>query len=68
MTGPLASSNVAAAADEAGSALGKAFDRKVRGAAEACQEQGLVFLPIAIKTLPPSPSKVEPESCNAGQY
>ena len=57
MTGPLASSNVAAAADEAGSALG-----------EACHEQGLVFLPIAIKTLPPSPSKVEPESWNAGQY
>ena len=51
VTGPLAASNVAAAAEEAGSALAKAFNRKVQGTAEACQEQGLVFLPIAVETL-----------------
>ena len=51
MTGPLATSNVAAAAEEAGSALAKAFNRKVQGAAAACQEQRLVFLSIALETL-----------------
>ena len=51
VTGPLASSNLAGAAEEAGSALTKAFKRKVQGTAEACQEQGLVFLPIALETL-----------------
>ena len=51
MTGPLATSNVAAAAEEAGSALSKAFKRKVQGAAQACQAQGLVFLPVALETL-----------------
>ena len=51
MTGPLARTNVAAAAAEAGSALEKAFKRKVQGAAQVCQEQGLVFLPIAVETL-----------------
>ena len=51
VTGPLARSNVAAAAEEAGSALAKAVQRKVQGVAEACQQQGLVFLPIALETL-----------------
>ena len=51
VTGPLITLNVAAAAEEAGSALAKAFNRKVQGTAEACQEQGLVFLPIAVETL-----------------
>ena len=41
---------MAAAAEEAGSALSKAFKRKVQGAAEAYQGQGLVFLPIALET------------------
>ena len=36
---------------QAGSALRSAYDRKVQGAAAACQEQDLVFLPIAMKTL-----------------
>ena len=31
--------------------LVKAFNRKVQGVAEACQEQGLVFLPVALETL-----------------
>ena len=29
----------------------KAFKRKVQGAAQACQEQGIAFLPIAMETL-----------------
>ena len=48
VTGPLARTNVAAAAAEVGSALEKAFKRKVQGAA---QQQGLAFLPIAVETL-----------------
>ena len=51
VTGPLARSNVTAAAEEAGSALAKAVQRKVQGVAEACQQQGLVFLPVALETL-----------------
>ena len=51
MTGPLARSNVMAAAEEGGSALAKAVQRKVQGVAEACQQHGLVFLPIALETL-----------------
>ena len=49
--GPLAKTNVRAAATQPGSALTKAFDRKVQGAAAACQQQGLVFLPVAMETL-----------------
>ena len=51
VTGPLARSNVAAAAAEAGSALDKAFNRKVQGTAQACQDQGLAFFPVAVETL-----------------
>ena len=51
VTGPLARSNVTAAAEKSGSALIKAVQRKVQGVAEACHEQGLVFLPIAMETL-----------------
>ena len=47
VTGPLARTNVA----EAGSALNKAFNRKVQGTAQACQDQGLAFLPVAMETL-----------------
>ena len=39
------------AAAESGAALEKAFKRKVQGAARACQDQGIAFLPIAIETL-----------------
>ena len=46
VTGPLALSNVEAAATESGAALEKAFKRKVQGAAQACQD-----LPIAMETL-----------------
>ena len=41
VTGPLAQSNVEAAAAESGAALEKAFKRKVQGAAQACQDQGI---------------------------
>ena len=51
VTGPLALSNVEAAATESGAALEKAFKRKVQGAAQACQDQGIAFLPIAMETL-----------------
>ena len=47
----LAPSHVAGAATEAGSALRKACERKVNGAAEACRDQGIVFLPLAVETL-----------------
>ena len=51
VTGPLAQSNVEAAAAESGAALERAFKRKVQGAAQACQDQGIAFLPIAMETL-----------------
>ena len=51
VTGSLARTNVEAAAEVAGSALTKAVQRKVQGVAEACQQQGLAFLPIAFETL-----------------
>ena len=44
VTVPLARFNVAAAADEA-------FNRKVQGTAQACQDQGIAFFPVAVKTL-----------------
>ena len=42
---------LARAAGAAGGALEKAFKRKVEGAAQACQEQGISFLPVAVETL-----------------
>ena len=51
VTGPLAASNVEAAAAKAGAALDKACDRKLRETADACRQEGLVFLPFAVETL-----------------
>ena len=51
VTSPLASSYVVGAAAEAGSTLEKACQRKLRETAEACRQEGLVFLPIAMETL-----------------
>ena len=51
VTSPLAPSNLAAAAAEAGGALAKAFHRKVQGAGEVCRQQGLAFVPVALETL-----------------
>ena len=51
VTSPLAPSNLGAAAAYPGGALAKAYARKVRDTAQACQEQGLVFLPMALETL-----------------
>ena len=45
VTSPLAASNVEGAAAEAGASLNKAVKRKLRDTAEACSQQGLVFLP-----------------------
>ena len=63
VTGPLAASNVAAAAEEAGSALAKAFNHKVQGVAEACQEQGLVFSSSCSGDL----GRVPQSGCGAGE-
>ena len=51
VTSPLSPSNVHGAAREAGKALTKAFDRKMRDTAEACRTQGLQFFPLAVETL-----------------
>ena len=51
VTSSLATSHVAGAATAAGSALDKAYDRKVQGAAEACRQQGLAFFPLAWEAL-----------------
>ena len=51
VTDPLARTNARVAAAEAGSSLSKVFDRKVQRAAAACQQPGLVFLPLAVETL-----------------
>ena len=51
VTSPLANSNVMEAAKKAGAALDRAFTRKVQGAAEACRQQGLAFIPVAVEAL-----------------
>ena len=51
VTDPLARTNARVAAAEAGSSLSKVFYRKVQRAAAACQQHGLVFLPLAVETL-----------------
>ena len=38
------------AATEAGHALTHAFNRKMRGTAEACHRQGVAFLPLAVES------------------
>ena len=42
---------MAGSAANAGSALEKAYERKVQGAAEACRQQGLAFVPLALEAL-----------------
>ena len=39
------------AAAKAGAALEKAYTRKLQGTAEACRQQGLAFVPIAMEAL-----------------
>ena len=48
---PLQSSTVAGAAVTAGHALTIAYDRKVAGAAEACSQAGIAFIPLAVESL-----------------
>ena len=51
MTGPLAATNVAAAAVKAGAALESACKRKLWETADLCRQEGLVFLPFVMETL-----------------
>ena len=46
VTSPLAKSNLAKAA-----ALAQACQRKTRETADACRQEGLVFIPFAMETL-----------------
>ena len=48
---PFCPSHVDEAAAQAGAAMEKACKRKVRETAEACQREGIVFLPFALETL-----------------
>ena len=51
VTSPLSPSNVMCAAAEAGGALVKAYQRKIKDTEEACRLEGIVFLPFAVETL-----------------
>ena len=51
VTSPLAKSNLAKAAAEAGAALAQACQRKTGETADACRQEGLVFIPFAMETL-----------------
>ena len=51
VTSPLCPSNVVEAAAEAGAALAKAYNRKMKDTAEACRREGIAFLPFALETL-----------------
>ena len=48
---PLQDATVVQAAAEPGHALGVAFSRKMRGAGDECQEQGIKFMPVVAETL-----------------
>ena len=48
---PCQAATVIGAATTAGHALNFAHSRKVRGAGEACQRQGVTFLPIVVESL-----------------
>ena len=51
MVNSLQEAMVEDSATRPGSALDKAYDRKMRGAAEDCLAQGIVFLPLAAEAL-----------------
>ena len=46
---PCQTATVIGAATTAGHALNHAYQRKVRGAGEACQQQGVAFLPMVVE-------------------
>ena len=50
MVNPCQAATVIGAATTAGHALNFAYTRKVRGAGEACQRQGVAFLPIVVES------------------
>ena len=47
---PCQVATVVGAATTAGHALNHAYARKMRGSAEACQQQGVTFLPIVVES------------------
>ena len=47
---PCQAATVIGAATTAGHALSHAYTRKMRGAADACQQQGVTFLPIVVES------------------
>ena len=47
---PCQAATVVGAATTAGHALNHAFERKMRGAADACHQQGVTFLPIVVES------------------
>jgi len=51
VTSPLCPSNVVEAAAEAGAALVKGYNRKMKDTAKACRHEAITFLPFAMKTL-----------------
>ena len=48
---PLQQATVVEAATTPGHSLDFAFDRKMRGAADDCQRQGVAFIPLAFESL-----------------
>ena len=51
VTNPLQQLTLRGAATTAGHALTVAYDRKMSGAAEACRDQGITFIPLAFESL-----------------
>ena len=47
---PLQVATVVGASTEAGHALTHAFNRKMRGTAEACHRQGVAFMPLVVES------------------
>ena len=50
MVSPLQQALLHKASEQPGAALSNAFDRKSRQSSEACQQQGISFLPLPIET------------------
>ena len=48
---PLQAATLTGAATNPGHALSYAYDRKMRGAAEDCRQQGIAFLPLVVESL-----------------
>ena len=64
---PFQAATVAQAALEPGHALQFTYDRKVRGAAEDCQRQGIFFLPFVVESMGGWHATAERQVKKAGQ-